>query len=146
MQIAIKWDSGTEYLAIDVNNLHANEVGGITETRELWPETGYVYWTVQCRLEEVEGGHQVRVTYEEADQADENIWGVIARDGAGKWCGTNTIFVDRGANRTGTEGPCEIRAVDPEWNGESRWRIVGQRRLRLTRKQWQRDQGFRAHV
>ena len=148
MQIAMKWNSGTEYLAIDLDNPDANEVGAITETREWWPETGYVYWTAQCQLEEIDGGHQVRVRYEEANQNDENIQRVIKQEGPGGWCGTNTIIVnlDPQTNRAGTEGPCEFRAVDPKWNGKSRWRIVGQPRLRVTRKQWEREQRFRADV
>jgi len=39
MQIAIKWDSGTEYLAIDLHDPDANEVREIAETREWWPRT-----------------------------------------------------------------------------------------------------------
>ena len=148
MQIAIKWDSGTEYLAIDLDNPDANKVGEITETRELWPRTGNVYWTVQCQLKEIDGGHQVRVTYEEANQRDQKIQRRIQQDGPGGWCGTNTIIVmrDPSTNRAGAEGPCDWEAVDPEWNGRSRWRIVGRPRLRVTREQWEREQGFRADV
>ena len=148
MPIVINWDSGTEYLAMDLDNPDANEIAEITETREWWPRTGNVYWTVQCQLEEIDGGHQVRVTYEETNQNDENILSVIERDDPGIWCGTSTIIVKRDprTNRAGTEGPCDWEGVDPEWSGESHWRIVGRPRLRVTRKQWEREQGFRAEV
>ena len=144
MPIVIKWDSGMEYLAIDLDNLDANEVGEITETREWWPRTGNVYWTVQCQLEEIDGGHQVRVTYEEANQNDENIQRRIGQDGPRGWFGTSTIIVKRDpqTNRAGTEGPCDWEDVYPEWNGRSHWRIVGRPRLRVTREQWEREQGF----
>ena len=148
MQIAIKWDSGTEHLALDLDNPDAKEVGEIAETREWWPQTGNVYWVVQCQLKEVDGGHQVTVTYEEANQSDENIQERIRKEGPQGWFGTNTIFVKRDpqTNRAGTEGPCHWEDVHPEWNGRSRWRIVGQPRLRVTREQWEREQGFRADV
>ena len=148
MPIVIKWPSGTEYLAIDPDNMTVNEVGAITETREWWPRTGNVYWTVQCQLEEIDGGHRVRVTYEAAKQNDENIQRVIRQDGPGEWCGTNKIIVKRDpqTNRAGTERRCDWEAVDPEWNGWSRWRIVGRPRLRVTREQWEREKRFRADV
>ena len=148
MPIVIRWDSGIEYLEIDLDNLDANGVGEITETREWWPQTGNVYWTVRCQLEEVDGGHQVRVTYEEANQNDENIQKRIGREGPPGWFGTSTIIVKRDpqTNRAGTEGPCDWEDECPEWNGRSRWRIVGRPRLRVSREQWKREQEFRADV
>ena len=148
MQIVIKWDSGTEHLAIDLDNPDANDVGAITETREWWPRTGNVYWTVKCQLEEIDGGHQIRVTYEEENQNDENINRIIRQEGPQVWCGTNTIIVNRDphTNRAGTKGPYVWEAEDPEWNGSSHWRIVGRPRLRVTREQWEREKRFRADV
>lgn len=148
MPIVIKWDSGIEYLAIDLDNLDANEVGEITETREWWAGTGNVYWTVRCQLEEIDGGHHVRVTYEEANQNDENIQRRIGREGTPGWFGTSTIIVkqDPHTNRAGTKGSCVWEDVYSEWNGRSHWRIVGRPRLRVTREQWEREQGFRADV
>ena len=148
MQIVIKWDSGTEYLPIDPDNPDANDVEAITETREWWPRTGNVYWTVQCQLKEIDGEHQVRVKYEAANQNDENILRVIEQDGPGWWCGTSTIIVkwNPHTNRAGTEGPCDWETEDPEGKWRSRWRIVGRPRLRVTREQWEREQGFRADV
>ena len=148
MQIVINWASGTEYLAIDPDNLDANAIGEITETREWWPETGNVYWTVQCRLDEIDGGQQVVVTYEEGNQNDENILRRIENEGAKGWFGKSIIIVkrDRRTNRAGTEGPCEWKDLHPRWNGSARWRIVGRPRLRVTREQWAKEQRFRADV
>lgn len=152
MQIVIKWNSGTEYLPIDLDNPDAKEIGQITETREWWPQMGYVYWTVRCtvrcRLKEIDGGHQVRVTYEEASQNDENIQRRIALEGPPGWFGANTMIVNRDpqTDRAALAGPCRWKDVDPKCNGSARWRILGRPRLRITREQWERDQQFRTEV
>ena len=95
MQLVMNWESGTEYLEINLDSLDEAEIAALTETREWWPDYGiFVYWNVTCQMAQMGDDEQLIVTYTQDEQEDENIVLRLQEDGYKPWCGQNSIFLE----------------------------------------------------
>ena len=151
MSIVIKWDSGTEYLDINPDDLDVNTIRAVKETREWWPhEEKFVFWRVVCTLEEGNDDHHIFVKYARDQQDDENILKAIegGEYDPQSWFGENKIIVthDPSSGGPSSEGVCKWTCDVRYWSGQSRWKVMGRPRLRVTREQWKRESRFRENV
>ena len=150
MQIVINWDSGTEYLEINLDNLDGAAIAALTETREWWPDWGrFVYWNVTCELMQVGDNQQIIVTYTYDEQTDENILLRLQKEGHESWCGQNSIILEPDLRNDGirTGGRFVWNPEDEnEDESQSSWRVIGRPRNRIVRNYLERDSKFRANV
>ena len=152
MQIVIKWAEGnsTEFLDFDLDKLDEKGVRALKQTREWWSsEEIWICWEVKCRLEEINGGHQILVKYKNDRQKDENVTELLEGDDWRYYCGENRIIVER--------DPQTMRAISPgrlEWNSEERtdesflgkWRTIDGPRPKRTQEQRERERRLRGEI
>ena len=154
MAITIGWEDEQgrqlpERLDIDPGHLDAASIENLNETKQWSPwHGGFVYWRVECLLEEKEDGCcEISVNYAEGQQDDENILNDISRKETEYYFGENRIIVERNLE-TGqwkTGGYCEWHGKNPRETFRIRWKAMGSR-LRVTREQWEREGDFRKNV
>ena len=156
MAIIIEWkdEEGLKWperLDIDPGHLDADEIRKIKETRQWFPdEKIFMYWKVKCSLEERDNGHsEVVVRYTRNQQNDVNLLRYFERPNGTKYCfGKNRIIVGRDpeADQARRKGICKWKGKDPVESGQYPWKVIGGPRLRITRKQWERESRFRDNV
>ena len=156
MQIVIKWAEGeiesesTEFLDFDLDKLDENGVRALKQTREWWSNKKiWVCWGVKCRLEKIDGGHQILVKYKKDRQKDENVTELLEGDDWRNYCGENRIIVMRDPQTMGANSSGRL-----EWNSKEspeeiyygKWRIIDGERPPRNQKQREREWKLRGEI